>query len=72
MLRLGCFAALVAAAVGAWLYRAPLGRAVGRLGGREAPLAFGGVGAKSIEEAAPLKDVTVERHGDDIEVTGYF
>ena len=38
MLRLGCFVALVAAAVGAWMFRAPLGRAVGRLGGREAPL----------------------------------
>lgn len=38
MLRLGCFVALVAAAVGAWMFRAPLSRAVGRLGGREAPL----------------------------------
>lgn len=38
MLRLGCFVALVAAAVGAWMFRGPLGRAVGRLGGREAPL----------------------------------
>ena len=42
------------------------------IGGHDAPLAFGGTGAKSIEEAAPLKDVTVERRGADIEVTGYF
>lgn len=41
------------------------------IGGSDAPLAFGGVGAKSIEEAAPLRDVSVERHGDDIEVTGF-
>jgi diaminohydroxyphosphoribosylaminopyrimidine deaminase/5-amino-6-(5-phosphoribosylamino)uracil reductase len=41
------------------------------IGGSDAPLAFGGVGARSIEEAAPLRDVSVERHGDDIEVTGY-
>ena len=41
------------------------------IGGSEAPLAFGGIGAKSIEDAAPLKDVSVERHGDDIEITGY-
>ena len=41
------------------------------IGGKEAPFAFGGTGATSIEEAAPLKDVTVERHGDDIEITGY-
>ena len=42
------------------------------IGGHDAPLAFGGVGAKTIDEAAPLKDVTVEGHGEDIEVTGYF
>jgi diaminohydroxyphosphoribosylaminopyrimidine deaminase/5-amino-6-(5-phosphoribosylamino)uracil reductase len=41
------------------------------IGGADAPLAFGGAGAKSIEEAAPLRDVSVARHGDDIEVTGY-
>ena len=38
MLRLGCFVALVAGAVGAWMFRAPLGRAVSRFVGREAPL----------------------------------
>ncbi|HKP70970.1 MAG TPA: bifunctional diaminohydroxyphosphoribosylaminopyrimidine deaminase/5-amino-6-(5-phosphoribosylamino)uracil reductase RibD, partial [Pyrinomonadaceae bacterium] len=42
------------------------------IGGHDAPLAFGGSGVKSIEEAALLKDVTVERRGDDIEVTGYY
>lgn len=42
------------------------------IGGSDAPVAFGGRGAASIEEAAPLKDVSVERHGDDIEVTGYL
>ena len=38
VLRLGCAVALLAGAAGAWLFRAPLGRAVGRLAGREAPL----------------------------------
>lgn len=41
------------------------------VGGTEAPLAFGGRGASSIEEAVPLTDVTVERYGADIEITGY-
>jgi diaminohydroxyphosphoribosylaminopyrimidine deaminase/5-amino-6-(5-phosphoribosylamino)uracil reductase len=41
------------------------------IGGADAPLAFGGRGARSIEEALPLKDITVERHGEDIELTGY-
>jgi diaminohydroxyphosphoribosylaminopyrimidine deaminase/5-amino-6-(5-phosphoribosylamino)uracil reductase len=42
------------------------------IGGSDAPVAFGGGGASSIEEAAPLKDVSIERHGEDIEITGYF
>ncbi|MEP6704769.1 MAG: bifunctional diaminohydroxyphosphoribosylaminopyrimidine deaminase/5-amino-6-(5-phosphoribosylamino)uracil reductase RibD [Acidobacteriota bacterium] len=42
------------------------------IGGKDAPLAFGGRGASSIEEAVTLSDVSVMRHGDDIEVTGYF
>jgi diaminohydroxyphosphoribosylaminopyrimidine deaminase/5-amino-6-(5-phosphoribosylamino)uracil reductase len=42
------------------------------IGGTEAPFAFGGRGAASIEEAVSLKDVSVERHGEDIEVTGYL
>ena len=42
------------------------------IGGSDAPLAFGGKGAASIEDAPVLKDVTVDRHGEDIEITGYF
>ena len=42
------------------------------IGGSEAPHAFGGGGATSIEEATPLRDVSIERHGEDIEITGYF
>lgn len=38
MLRLGCLLALLVGAAGAWMFRAPLGRAVSRLVGREAPL----------------------------------
>jgi diaminohydroxyphosphoribosylaminopyrimidine deaminase/5-amino-6-(5-phosphoribosylamino)uracil reductase len=41
------------------------------IGGSDAPFAFGGRGASTIEEAAPLKDVSIERHGEDIEITGY-
>ena len=41
------------------------------IGGTDAPFAFGGHGARSIEEAAPLKDISIERHGEDIEITGY-
>ena len=42
------------------------------IGGNEAPVAFGGVGAGTIEEATALRDVSITRHEDDIEVTGYF
>lgn len=41
------------------------------IGGSDAPLAFGGHGAASIEEAGLLKDVTTDRFGEDIEITGY-
>ncbi len=41
------------------------------IGGKDAPFAFGGRGASSIEEAATLKGVSIERHGQDIEITGY-
>lgn len=41
------------------------------VGGTEAPLAFTGNGAKSIEEATTLDDISIQRHGPDIEITGY-
>ena len=41
------------------------------IGGREAPVAIGGSGAASLAEALKLKDILVERLGDDIEITGY-
>ena len=41
------------------------------IGGSESPLAFGGRGAASIEEAVPMRDISIERHGEDIEITGY-
>ncbi len=42
------------------------------VGGSDAPMAFGGKGASTIEEASLLKDVSIVRHGDDIEITAYF
>jgi hypothetical protein len=67
VLRLGCFVALVAAAVGAWMFRAPLGRAVGRLAGREAPLprVTSSVGAPSpaAVASADAKLAALERSG---------
>jgi diaminohydroxyphosphoribosylaminopyrimidine deaminase / 5-amino-6-(5-phosphoribosylamino)uracil reductase len=42
------------------------------IGGSDAPVAFGGRGADSMEEAMLLRDVSVDRHGEDIEITGYF
>ena len=42
------------------------------IGGADAPHAFGGCGAKTIEDAVQLSDMDVVRHGDDIEITGYF
>ncbi len=41
------------------------------IGGREAPNAIGGPGVNSLSEAMRLTDITVERLGDDIEITGY-
>ena len=41
------------------------------IGGYEAPVAFGGRGASAIAEAATLRDVSIERYGEDIEITGY-
>ena len=41
------------------------------IGGRDAPTAIGGTGAASLADALRLRDVLVERLGDDIEITGY-
>ena len=41
------------------------------VGGTEAPVAFTGKGASTIEDAQTLKDISIERHGPDIEITGY-
>jgi diaminohydroxyphosphoribosylaminopyrimidine deaminase / 5-amino-6-(5-phosphoribosylamino)uracil reductase len=41
------------------------------IGGQEAPSAIGGVGAEVIADAIQLEDVSVQRHGRDIEITGY-
>ncbi|HYJ91062.1 MAG TPA: bifunctional diaminohydroxyphosphoribosylaminopyrimidine deaminase/5-amino-6-(5-phosphoribosylamino)uracil reductase RibD, partial [Pyrinomonadaceae bacterium] len=41
------------------------------IGGREAPTAIGGKGAIDLSTALRLRDVTIERLGDDLEITGY-
>jgi len=41
------------------------------IGGREAPNAIGGSGAETLIEALRLRDITIQRLGDDIEITGY-
>ena len=41
------------------------------IGGRDAPNAVGGPGADSLTEAMRLTDISIERLGDDIEITGY-
>jgi diaminohydroxyphosphoribosylaminopyrimidine deaminase/5-amino-6-(5-phosphoribosylamino)uracil reductase len=41
------------------------------IGGREAPNAIGGTGAKSLADAVQLEDVAVVQHGRDLEITGY-
>lgn len=41
------------------------------IGGADAPPAVGGHGAASLEAVRRLRDVTVTRHGDDVEITGY-
>lgn len=41
------------------------------IGGREAPNAVGGPGADSLADAMRLTDISIERLGDDIEITGY-
>ena len=41
------------------------------LGGAEAPAAIGGLGADRVADALRLRDVTVERSGGDVVVSGY-
>ena len=41
------------------------------IGGRDAPNAVGGAGVATLSEAIRLTDITVERPGDDVLVTGY-
>lgn len=41
------------------------------IGGKNAPLAVGGRGAQSLADALRLKDVVVDKHGADLEITGY-
>ena len=41
------------------------------IGGRDAPGAIGGGGATSLAAALKLKGISIERLGDDIEITGY-
>jgi diaminohydroxyphosphoribosylaminopyrimidine deaminase / 5-amino-6-(5-phosphoribosylamino)uracil reductase len=41
------------------------------IGGEDAPVAFGGRGATSIQEAVALRDILITRYADDIEITGY-
>lgn len=41
------------------------------IGGPDAPTAIGGKGASSIADAVKLRDISIERLGEDIEITGY-
>ena len=41
------------------------------IGGKDAPVAVGGTGAKSIAEALKLNNLSINRLGEDIELTGY-
>ncbi len=41
------------------------------IGGHSAPLAIGGRGANSLENAMRLRDLQVIKHGTDFEFTGY-
>jgi diaminohydroxyphosphoribosylaminopyrimidine deaminase/5-amino-6-(5-phosphoribosylamino)uracil reductase len=41
------------------------------IGGRDAPSAIGDPGAATIADAWRLRDIEINRHGDDLEVTGY-
>lgn len=41
------------------------------IGGRSAPVAIGGSGSNLLANAMRLRDIEINRYGDDIEVTGY-
>jgi len=41
------------------------------IGGKNAPMAIGGQGARQIASAMRLRDVEIKHHGVDIEITGY-
>jgi diaminohydroxyphosphoribosylaminopyrimidine deaminase/5-amino-6-(5-phosphoribosylamino)uracil reductase len=41
------------------------------IGGHDAPVAVGGEGAQSLCDALRLRDVRVEKHSEDMEITGY-
>ncbi len=41
------------------------------IGGHEAPMAIGGKGAVSLEDALSLRDIEITKHGQDMEITGY-
>ena len=41
------------------------------IGGNNAPLAIGGNGANSLENAMRLRDVEIDKRGEDLEITGY-
>ncbi|HUR98425.1 MAG TPA: RibD family protein, partial [Pyrinomonadaceae bacterium] len=43
-----------------------------RVIGGNAPFAFGGQGASSMDDAPALRDISVQKYGEDIEITGYF
>jgi diaminohydroxyphosphoribosylaminopyrimidine deaminase/5-amino-6-(5-phosphoribosylamino)uracil reductase len=41
------------------------------LGGTDAPVAIAGGGAASLNDAVRVRDISIDRFGDDIEITGY-
>jgi diaminohydroxyphosphoribosylaminopyrimidine deaminase/5-amino-6-(5-phosphoribosylamino)uracil reductase len=41
------------------------------IGGRDAPAAIGGTGARDLQNAMHLENVEIKRHGEDFEITGY-
>jgi diaminohydroxyphosphoribosylaminopyrimidine deaminase / 5-amino-6-(5-phosphoribosylamino)uracil reductase len=41
------------------------------IGGQTAPVAIGGQGALLLSKAMRLKNVEIQQHGEDLEITGY-